>query len=84
MFLRNTARGCASEVGQTLLRCAEAFAGRDYRGRPVDSLGQCHQGVAMQRTCQWEPWCGSTAQETETAVAECTGQPENSCIEYLK
>ena len=74
--MRNAARACASEVGQKLLRCAEAFAGRDYQGRPVDSLGQWHQGVAMQRTCRWEPWCGTTAQATETAVAECTGQPE--------
>ena len=74
--MRNAARACASEVGQKLLRCAEAFAGRDYQGRPVDSLGQWHQGVAMQRTCRWEPWRGTTAQATETAVAECTGQPE--------
>ena len=73
---RNTARACASEVGQKLLRCAEAFAGRDYQGRPVDSLGKWHQGVAMQRTRRWEPWCGTTAQATETAVAEYTGQPE--------
>ena len=74
--MRNAARACASEVGQKLLRCAEAFAGRDYQGRPVDSLGQWHQGVAMQRTRRWEPWCGTTAQATETAVAECTGQPD--------
>ena len=74
--MRNAARACASKVGQKLLRCAEAFAGRDYQGRPVDSLGQWHQGVAMQRTCRWEPWCGIIAQATETAVAECTGQPE--------
>ena len=37
---RNAARACASEVGQKLLRSAEAFAARDYEGRPVDSLGQ--------------------------------------------
>ena len=73
---RNAATACASEVGQGLLRCAEAFASRDYRGRPVDNLGQWHQGVAMQRTCRWEPWRGTTALATETAVAECTGQPE--------
>ena len=36
---RNAAQACASEVGQKLLRCAEAFAARDYQGRPVDSLG---------------------------------------------
>ena len=30
----------------------------------------------MQRTCRREPWCGTTAQATETAVAECAGQPE--------
>ena len=30
----------------------------------------------MQRTCRWEPWCGTTAQATDTAVAECTGQPD--------
>ena len=30
----------------------------------------------MQRTCRREPWCGTAAQATETAVAECTGQPE--------
>ena len=74
--MRNAARACASEVGQKLLRCVEASAGRDYQGRPVDSLGQWHQGVAMQRTCRLEPWCGTTAQATATAVAECTGQPE--------
>ena len=74
--MRNAAQASASEVGQKLLHCAEAFAARDYQGRPVDSLGQWHQGVAMQRTCRWEPWCGTTAQATETAVAECTGQPE--------
>lgn len=74
--MRNAARACASEVGQKLLRCAEAFAGRDYQERPVDSLGQWHQGVAMQRTSRWEPWCGTIAQATETAVAECTGQPD--------
>ena len=74
--MRNAAQACTSEVGQKLLRCAEAFANRDYQGRPVDSLGQWHQGVAMHRTCRWVPWCGTTAQATETAVAECTGQPE--------
>ena len=74
--MRNAAQASASEVGQKLLHCAEAFAARDYQGRPVDSLGQWHQGVAMQRTCRWEPWCGTTAQATETAVAEFTGQPE--------
>ena len=74
--VRHAAQASASEVGQKLLHCAEAFAARDYQGRPVDSLGQWHQGVAMQRTCRWEPWCGTTAQATETAVAECTGQPE--------
>ena len=73
---RNAARACASEVGQKLLRCAEAFAARDYQGRPVDSLGQWHQGVAMQRTCRREPWCGTTAQATDTAVADSTGQPD--------
>ena len=74
--MRNAAQACTSEVGRKLLRCAEAFANRDYQGRPVDSLGQWHQGVAMQRACRWEPWCGTTAQATETAAAECTGQPE--------
>ena len=74
--MRNAAQASASEVGQKLLHCAEAFAARDYQGRPVDSLGQWHQGVAMQRTCRWEPWCGTTAQATDTAVAECTGQPD--------
>ena len=37
---RNAARACASEVGQKLQRCAEAFAARDHQGRPVNSLGQ--------------------------------------------
>ena len=73
---RNAARACASEVGQKLLRSAEAFAARDYQGRPVDSLGQWHQGIAMQRTSRWEPWCGRTAEETENAVLECVGRPE--------
>ncbi len=71
----NAAKACDSDVGQQLLRCAEAFAARDYQGRPVDGLGQWHYGVATQRTCRWEPWHGSTAEATEVAVAECTGQP---------
>ena len=38
----------------------------------------------MQRTSRWEPWCGTTAQATETAVAECTGQPEKQLHRIYK
>ena len=30
----------------------------------------------MQRTCRWEPWFGTTAEKTSTAVGQHAGQPE--------
>ena len=65
-----------TKVGQKLLSSAEAFANRDYHGQPVDTAGHWHQGVAMQRTCRWEPWFGTTAETTTTAVTQHAGQPE--------
>ena len=74
--VKNAPWALTTEVGQKLLSSAEAFANRDYHGRPVDTAGHWHQGVAMQRTCRWEPWFGTTAEKTSTAVTQHAGQPE--------
>ena len=74
--VKNAAECGASELAQKLLRSAEAFCNRDDQGHPTDGHGQVHSAVAMQRTCRWEPWCGTSAQATASAVAECAGDPQ--------
>ena len=74
--VKNAAESFASDIGQKLLRCAEAFASRDDLGEPIDSFGHWHQSVAMQRTCRWEPWSSTSAQATATAVAKFDGHPQ--------
>ena len=73
--VKNASLAFNSDIGQQLLRSAEAFANRDYQNQPIDSLGRWHQGVATQRTSRWEPWNGNAAQTAHDAVCQHVGQP---------
>ena len=58
-----------------MIRTSEAFANRDYEGEAVGDCGHWHEGVAVQKTCKWEPLYGKAAVMATGACEKISNKP---------
>jgi hypothetical protein len=68
----NAAKVLDTPAGQAVLRTLEAFQARDDGEDAVDSKGQWHAGVALNKTCKLEPHEGETASAALTLAGDCS------------